>query len=297
MCVLAPVWKPYMAETSKRKTWKSSSTSSIEDGLSPDDKKIRCNASLTDSEANSEPDEVISLLNIAEAVMPKLNLVLEKLGRVEHKLEELEAYVKTVDAKVSSLQVKVEYFESFKKETEKTVKEIEDGMNYANVERESFKKKLEDMQNQLDQLKDEKLYMEVYQRRENLRFFGIKEAAASEEDTREILVDFLKTELGMEDANELEFQRVHRIGKRRSSDGKPRQIIARFLKYPDRVAIMSNARKLKGKDFGISPDLPKEIIDRRKKKMQQFKKAKEDSKPAYFSRAEPDKLFIDGVQV
>ena len=89
MCVLAPVWKPYMAETSKRKTWESSSTSSIEDGLSPDDKKIRCNASLTDSEANSEPDEVISLLNMVEAVMPKLNLVLEKLGRVEYKLEEL----------------------------------------------------------------------------------------------------------------------------------------------------------------------------------------------------------------
>ena len=187
------------AETSKRKTWKSSSTSSIEDGLSPDDKKIRCNTSLTDSEANSEPDEVISLLNMAEAVMPKLNLVLEKLGSVEYKLEELEAYVKTVDTKVSSLQVKVECFESFKKETEKTVKEIEDGMNYANVERESFKKKLEDMQNQLDQLKDEKLYMEVYQRGENLRFFGIKEAAASQEDTREFLVDFLKTELGMEE--------------------------------------------------------------------------------------------------
>jgi len=82
------------------------------------------------------------------------------------------------------------------------------------------------MQNQLDQLKDEKLYMEVYQRHENLGFFGIKGAAASEEETREILVDFLKTELGMEDANGLEFQRMHRIGKRRSSDGKPRHIIA-----------------------------------------------------------------------
>jgi len=43
----------------------------------------------------------------------------------------------------------------------------------------------------------------------------------------------LKTELGMEDADELEFQRVHWIGKWSSSDGKPRQIIARFLKYPD----------------------------------------------------------------
>ena len=41
----------------------------------------------------------------------------------------------------------------------------------------------------------------------------------------------------------------HRIGKRRSSDGKPIQIIARFLKYPDREAIMSNAGKLKGLEY------------------------------------------------
>jgi len=51
------------------------------------------------------------------------------------------------------------------------------------------------MPGELDQFKDGKLYMEVYQRRENLRFFGNKEAAASEEDTREILVDFLKQSL------------------------------------------------------------------------------------------------------
>ena len=50
---------------------------------------------------------------------------------------------------------------------------------------------------------------------------------------------------------------------------------------------MSSARKLKGKAFGISPDCPKEILERRKKKMQQFKKAKEDGKTAYFSWPEP----------
>ena len=61
--------------------------------------------------------------------------------------------------------------------------------------------------------------------------------------------------------------------------------------------IMSDARKLKGKKFGISADLPKEIIERRKRKIQQYKKAKADGKQAFFSRAEPDKLFIGGVQV
>ena len=43
---------------------------------------------------------MISSFNIAEQVMPKLDLVLEKLGTVESKLEELENHVKSVDVKL-----------------------------------------------------------------------------------------------------------------------------------------------------------------------------------------------------
>ena len=147
------------------------------------------------------------------------------------KLENLERYVKAVDEKVSNLQAKVDCF-----------KELEDGLDFANTERESFKEKFDKLKCEINQLRDEKIYMEVYQRRENL-----KEEAGMEEDAREVLVGFLKTELGMENVDQIEFQRVHRVGKRVSSSGKPRQIIARFLKYPQREEVMSNARKLQGK--------------------------------------------------
>ena len=287
--VLLRTWQCCMAETVKRKSRKSSSTSSADDNLSPDGKKLRHDASLSDSEL-CESDEVLSILNMAGEVIPKLEQVLEKL-------ENLERYVKAVDEKVSNLQAKVDCFESFKNEKEKKIKEQEDGLDFANTERESFKEKFDKLKCEINQLRDEKLCMEVYQRRENLRFFGIKEEADTEEDAREVLVGFLKTELGMENADRIEFQRVHRVGKRVSSDGKPRQIIARFLKYPQREEVMSNAGKLKGKNFGISPDLPSEILERRKKKMKQFKQAKKAGKTAYFSRAEPDKLFIDGVEM
>ena len=102
-------------------------------------------------------------------------------------------------------------FEVFKKETETKIKELEDGLNFANKERESFKKKFQEIQNQVHLLKDEKLYMEVYQRRENLPFLEIKEEKDVKEDTREVLIDFLKTGLSMEDVDNLEFHRVHRI--------------------------------------------------------------------------------------
>lgn len=101
------------------------------------------------------------------------------------------------------------------------------------MQKENLSRKIYKKCGELGQLKDEKLYMEVYQRGENLRFFGIKEAVAAQEDTKEVLVEFLKMELGIEAADDIEFKRIHRIGKRSSSDRKPRQIIARFLRYPD----------------------------------------------------------------
>ena len=46
----------------------------------------------------------------------------------------------------------------FKKETETKIKELEDGLNFVNAERESFKKNFQEIQSQVHLLRDEKLY-------------------------------------------------------------------------------------------------------------------------------------------
>ena len=71
-----------MAETVKQKSRKSSSTSSADDNLSPDGKKLRHDASLSDSEL-CQLDEVLSILHMAGEVIPKLEQVLEKLENLE----------------------------------------------------------------------------------------------------------------------------------------------------------------------------------------------------------------------
>ena len=184
--ILLRTWQCCMAETVKQKSRKSSSASSTDDNLSPDGKKLRHDTSLSDSEL-CESDEVLSILNMAGEVIPKLEQVLEKL-------ENLERYVKAVDEKVSNLQAKVDCFEAFKNKTEKKIKELEDGLDFANTERESFKEKFDKLKCEINQLRDKKLYMEVYQPRENLRFLGIKEADM-EEDVREVWFDSLKQSL------------------------------------------------------------------------------------------------------
>ena len=180
--ILLRTWQCCMAETVKRKSRKSSSASSTDENLSPDGKKLRHDASLSDSEL-CESDEVLSILNMAGEVIPKLEQVLEKL-------ENLERYVKAVDEKVSNLQAKVDCFEAFKNKTE-TGRRIRFCKYRTRV---AFKEKFDKLKCEINQLRDKKLYMEVYQPRENLRFLGIKEADM-EEDVREVWLDSLKQSL------------------------------------------------------------------------------------------------------
>ena len=104
-------------------------------------------------------------------------------------------------------------------------------------------------------------------------------------------------EVQPEEVQKLEFQRVHRVGNKINEDGKPRAIIARFLRYRDREFIFSKTCLVKDSQFGISADLPKEIVKTRKEQIKKLIEARKSGKLAFFSRAEPDKLYIDRVLV
>jgi hypothetical protein len=93
--------------------------------------------------------------------------------------------------------------------------------------------------------------LEAYSRRENLKFEGIPETfAASEEDrasqrgemstenTKAVLTEYLERDLGIEDAQSIEYQRVHRMGKPRKENGRQRIIIARFVRFSDRERVL-----------------------------------------------------------
>ena len=81
-------------------------------------------------------------------------------------------------------------------------------------------------------------------------------------DTRDILIDFLENGLGLDNpAEEIELQRVHRLGK--AVAGKIRPIIARFLRYPDRERVLRVSFCLSHEsEIKVLEDYPKEIIER-----------------------------------
>ena len=68
-------------------------------------------------------------------------------------------------------------------------------------------------------------------------------------------------------------ERAHRLGEKRD-DGKPRPIVAKFLRYQDKEYIRKSAYLLKGTKIGIAEQFPKEIAEARKKLYPVMKKSK-----------------------
>ena len=63
-------------------------------------------------------------------------------------------------------------------------------------------------------------------------------------------MDFLENVPRFENANNIKFQRIHRLGKPKNDNGDGgRTIIARFLRFSDRERVFKLGRKLKGTKF------------------------------------------------
>ena len=147
----------------------------------------------------------------------------------------------------------------------------------------------EKTEDELNKLRLQILDYEVYQRRENLGFYGTHEGTC-DEDTTAILYNFLEIKLGMSNARDIEFQRVHRVVKRKHGS-EPRAIIACFLRYQDRESVFAHRSSIVGKQgLGIGVDLPRQVVEIPKRLVPKMLEARG------FSRSEPYKLIIDGVQ-
>lgn len=299
----------------KRKKKPSSSSQGSTSEKSPEGKKPR---NLSN---DIKEDEVFNVSNMADNFASRLDDItrqlnkLDTLSSIEDKLNGVLNSVKQMEEKIEKLDTDVTLLNDKYKTLKESSYEMDRGLEFLNKESEETKTWRKKVDKQIETLNKEKdnavgssvfsreiieelheqkrkvSYMESYSRRENLKFVGIEETQS--EDTKETLTNFLQETLGIHDASyNIEFQRVHR--QVRGKPGKPRTIIARFLRYTDVEKILRKAPILKGTKYIIFQDFPKEILDARKRQLGALKEAKLNGKKAAFSKAEPDKLYIDG---
>ncbi|KAK3701591.1 hypothetical protein QZH41_008189 [Actinostola sp. cb2023] len=217
----------------------------------------------------NEPDEVLSALGLAQ----QFDEIISRLG----KLDVITNQMQSLHDAVGELENSVSFLGDSLDEEKKKLKETD-----------------EENKSEISKLKWQLLKYETYDRRENLRLYGIPEN--QQENTRETLNAFMEGKLDMEDPSSIEFQRVHRVG--RKYPHKPRPILARFLRYPDREYVFSRRSSLeKDEGFGIGIDLPKSVVEMRKKMIPKMVEARKKGQRAAFSLTEPYNLYIDGQLV
>ena len=275
----------------------SSSVSSVSPSMVQLDKKAR-----NQSEESVE-DEVVEALNLRESMGVKINTILLKLEKLDmldtitHSVQHLEEKLSNVESTVHVLEAKLGSLEANQTKMEKKCQEFEEALCFQNDEFTRINadqiSKVGSIQTEVKDLEEKLLYLEAYGRRENLIFHGINEdTPGHEENTREIWAMFLKNNLGVTDPDSIEIQRIHRLPRRATS--VPRPIIARFLRFADREHIWSLRFKLKGSRFQMYEDFPRQIIEERRKLIPKMKEAHKEGKKAAFSKARPNKLYIEG---
>lgn len=113
--------------------------------------------------------------------------------------------------------------------------------------------------------------LEQYQRRNNLRVFGVEETNG--EDTDNLIRKLCQDKLGIA-LSESVLCRTHRVGRqpKPAADGRRqhRPIIVRFVSYQDRRLVFAAKKKLKGSGITIREDLTARRFDLYKKASEKY---------------------------
>jgi hypothetical protein len=132
--------------------------------------------------------------------------------------------------------------------------------------------------------------------RENLVIRGISEDTnESWQDTEQKVINFMKKEMKIDDAESLMIDRAHRMGTKVAN--KPRNIVVKFISSKSKDKIFKNVKNLAGKkQYSVQEQLPQEIQERRNRLWPKYKEAKEKAKTDKTTKVKwaLDKLQVNG---
>ncbi|CAG2242286.1 unnamed protein product [Mytilus edulis] len=94
---------------------------------------------------------------------------------------------------------------------------------------------------------------------------GEGDQSGENERCKEQILEFLENTMKLEGATNIHLEKVFRLGKRKPDAIRPRPIVVKFSQLSDRAKVKNSSGRLKDTKFGISPQYPREIVERRKK--------------------------------
>lgn len=152
----------------------------------------------------------------------------------------------------------------------------------------SIENKVDSFEARMTLLEYKSLDIEARSRRHNLLFSGFTE---SRNENCKTLISLLARETLQID-KDIVIDRAHRLG--RFKQGQKRSVIVAFRDYSDVELVLSKANKLKGSEYSINRDFPKEIANARRSLWGEYKDLKRQCPSSKINLVYPAKIVQDG---
>uniref|UniRef100_H2ZSV6 L1 transposable element RRM domain-containing protein n=1 Tax=Latimeria chalumnae TaxID=7897 RepID=H2ZSV6_LATCH len=179
----------------------------------------------------------------------------------------------SLEEKINKVSTDTEKTNNVVMELRTDIREIKDRLEFIEDRVSGAKRKGEVKEKENEKIWDRLLDLEARSQRNNNRIFGVPEGEETNTNNMERFVQELLADLFPSLSREdLDIERAHRTLQFCSREGqRPRAIVVKLLCYNVKEEILKKAREVrffewKGeKRIQIYQDLPKEILDKRKK--------------------------------
>ncbi|VDI24352.1 Hypothetical predicted protein [Mytilus galloprovincialis] len=226
-------------------------------------------------------DSIVTNLNVRVVKIEDTTKILD------NRIEQVERCTQLISNEFDTQKKKLS---EFKTELDKISKQLKSSKTSADSVDKKVSESLEEMKKENDKLKVDLTDVQFKSMRNNLIFYNIDES--EEENCTETVMTFCEENLKIEQvATKIKVTDAYRLGKK--SD-KTRPILVKFHSFENRDFVKRNAKQLKGSPYGISEQLPREILKRRKEKLPILKDLRERlNLKAYFVK---DKIYVNGKE-
>jgi chromosome segregation ATPase len=235
---------------------------------------------------------LIDSVNQIKAEMTKLNDIDKNVKSINVKMSQLETKVIDVEHKVNNIEESCNFLSDRHDSHENELKGARDEIKKLREECSTLGGSYTQLNRDKKNLESKVQDLEWRSMRENLMFFGIPEQTSETGDCSVIIREFCQTQLCMDNTQDFEIDRAHRIGKQRT--GAIRPIVVKFHKYEikERIRSKSYERRdaLKLANVNVREQWPKEMMERRR---QLYPVMNEARLKGNTTRLVRDKLYIN----
>ena len=229
-----------------------------------------------------------------ESHVEQITVLKQCMTTVQTKMYTMEVDMSHIKTKQSEYDTSIQTYSSLCDEVLKSqskinqrIDELSNTLNFLQTS------ELENIKSDHQDLREDFLDTKCRQMCENLIFTGIEEVQLGldeKEDCEKTLVKFLTEVMCI--YTEIEFDRVHRLGRYRRNQARPRPIIAKFHEYKAKEMVKARApTTLIHTQYGVREQYPDEYERRRKVLYPKMKAAK--NTPGNKVRLVKDTLYIN----